>query len=105
MDREAAVPPAQQVSDSVFGDLAARHEQPQNLGAEKLLDVDGVEGQQVAEGAVRQPAAVGQEQMEMRMPAQQLAGRLDESDRARDDLLVAEPSRKVEPEGPPSAGG
>ena len=103
--REAAVPPAQHVSDNDFGDLAACHEQPQDLSVEKLLDLDGVEGQKVPEGADRQPAAIGQQDVEVRMPAQKLAGSLKEADRARDDLLAVESSRIVELEGPPGAAG
>ena len=55
--------------------------------------------------AVRQPAAIRQENVEMRMPAQQLAGRLEEADRAGNDILAAEPGPKVEPEGPPGTAG
>jgi hypothetical protein len=89
--RESAVAPSQQVFDDVFGDLAACHEQPQHVGAEELLDRWGVEGQQVAEGAVRQPATVGQQDLEMGMLAQELASGLDEADRAGDDLLAVGP--------------
>ena len=103
--REAAEPPAQHVSDNDFGDLAACHEQPQDLRVEELLDLDGVEGQKVPEVADRQPAAIGQQDVEVRMPAQRLAGSLKEAGRTRDDLLAAESSRIVELEDSPRAAG
>ncbi|HEX9641662.1 MAG TPA: hypothetical protein VGB13_10150 [Candidatus Krumholzibacteria bacterium] len=59
----------------------------------------------LTEGAARQPAAIGQENVEMRMPAQKLTGSLKEADRAGDDAGPFEPNRKVELEGSPGTAG
>jgi hypothetical protein len=71
------------------------HRDPTCFGAKELLDRPGVEGEQVSEAAVRQPAAIGERDVEMRMPAQQLASGLEEADGAGDDRLAVEGSPNV----------
>jgi hypothetical protein len=68
--------PREEVVDDRLGDLAAHGEQAQHLGAEELLDRLDVEGEQVAKGAARQPATVGQENVEKRMPTEEFTGGL-----------------------------
>ena len=80
MYREPALAPRQEVVSDCFGDLATRDEQAQHLGAEELRGRVRVEGEQVAEGAVWQPAAIGQEHVEKRVPTQNLADGMQEAD-------------------------
>jgi len=103
--REAALAPRDEVVDDRLGDLAARDERAQHLGAKEPLDRGSVEGEQVAEAPVRQPAASGQEHVEMRMPTEELARGLQEADGPGDDALAAVPCAEVEVESAPGAAG
>lgn len=64
--------------------------QAECLGEEELLDHRGVEGEQVVGTTVRQPTAVGQEHLEMGVPAQKLVGGLEYGDCAGNDMLAIE---------------
>jgi len=67
--REAAVAPGEEALDHLVADLAALDEEPEHFGPEELLDLRGVEVEEVTKAAVGEPTAVGEQHVQVGMPA------------------------------------
>ena len=87
MHREAAVAPGQEIADSLLRDQALVDQHPEHLGPEEPLDMLAVERRQGLKRALRCPTAIGQEDMDVGVEVEELAGGLEEADGAGDQPL------------------
>jgi hypothetical protein len=53
--RPRHIPPGEEALDHLVADLAAPDEEPEHLGPEELLDLSGVEVEEVMKAAVGEP--------------------------------------------------
>jgi len=75
------------------------------VGLEEAFEVAGVEAWQVVEASIGAEAAIGEENMDMRVEVEQLAGGLEETHSAGCQLSAVEGHLEVEPEGSPGTSG
>jgi hypothetical protein len=104
VDREAAVAPGQKVADGLLADETLVHERPQDLGAEEAFEVAGVETRQMVEASIGAEAAIGDENMDVRVEVEQLARGLEEAHGTGRHLSAIEGHIEVQPQGSPGTG-
>ena len=72
VDRETAVAPGKKITHGLLVDEVLVHEHAQDLGAEEALEVAGVKAWQVMEASGGAEAAIGHENVDVRVEVEQL---------------------------------